>query len=168
MQWIKRLLRKRALERLPWFSQCHVYYSDKGIIVCAVQANESTSWNVDRDPISNLPLSVGAFEIGQAVMRSLEGSHDHLSTTEAEAQYGSIPKKFGEPNWRQLEKNWDLIHVANQTQNQIEIHPTHRYRNGGWGSQTTDPIHHCLLNPSEIGQTLLKIIQGPPPEILHD
>ena len=81
-------------ERLPWFPQCHVYYSAKVVVVAAVQGDENHTWDVDGDPIKVLPLEACALDIGEAVIQSLAASHDRLKTYEAESQYASTPGRI--------------------------------------------------------------------------
>jgi hypothetical protein len=166
MKFLERLFGKKRPELLPWEPLCRVYYSSKGVMVSAVHGDVSGG-SPDGPPMVMLSPRPSISEIGEAVIRSLAGSHDGLPTEETERLLASTPHVMGEPNWDIVEKRWDLISLKHQTAEKVvRIITYHRNADGGWLCEMSDPEYSCSLDANEIGELLLRIISGPPPEVL--
>jgi hypothetical protein len=167
MRLIKRLLGIKKSQPEARLFVCHVYYSAKGLAIAAVHDSRTRRWSVEGEPMVFITPGVNDREIGQAVIRSLDGSRDGLSDEQAESQWKCFPRFLGEASWQSIEATWELIALSTAPNTGVVlVHPLHRYETGGWIIQSTDPVYSCDLDPQRIGELLLKIIRGPAPTVI--
>lgn len=168
ISFIRGLFGMQTLELLPWreAGYAHIYYSAKGIFICAVH-RDTRGMGPNGEPMVLLPMSASTRDIGNALLASLKGSRDGLSVEESDSQTSRAFALIGEHDWDAFEKSWHLTSACLEKDlATVVLYTMHRYETGGYVSFKGDPIYRCNAEPEEVGRTVRQIIDTPPLEMV--
>jgi hypothetical protein len=137
--------------------QCHVFYNAKNILVIAVNTTPM-GFNPYGHPVEMVSRHIVPEILGNLVINIMNASS---ISDENCIDIGNklLYKHAGAHSWSALGKKWNMISIHRLLDtNKIVFTVFNADKNGYYLATTSDPTYSTDINPTEIGDLLLTII----------
>jgi hypothetical protein len=166
---IKKLLRYREPE-LPMRTTkklCGVFFDRMGIYVFASHY-DTRGWTPYGEPMTAIDYSASPIDVGEAIVRSINGTRTDLLPEEYEHQMENALSITPWRTWDEVDRKCGFVSICFEPSTDLaEIRHMHRYSTGGHILVKGDPVYTSSLDAKEIGELVHKLIHGPQPPVIE-
>ncbi|MDR2171889.1 MAG: hypothetical protein LBP59_17225 [Planctomycetaceae bacterium] len=137
---------------------CSVFYNNDIIIVIAVHVTPS-SFNPYGHPVKTISRKITSADIlGHLVLDTIDCSRVIYDESLCDKSDKLLYKQAGVRSWKMLTKSFHMVSIDRLIDGNKVTMAVFNAVKGGYLATVDDPVYCVDLNPSEIGNTLLSIM----------